>query len=92
MFIGTRDRRGFGQIPIEFDVPRGIIVLDSTDNDRVNSAIVASPGLEVVGTSRRGDGSIAWVTIATPAGPVNVCSIYAPARKETRIAFWRWLE
>lgn len=72
--------------------PGGTIVLDSTENGRVNSMIVASPKLDIIGIEKKRDSSMMWVTVSTPSGPMNFCSVYAPTKKESMIEFWRWLE
>lgn len=57
----------------------GQILTDSPPNGWVNSTIIASKDTKVIGSSRKGDGSMSWLTIATVNGPLNVASIYALA-------------
>lgn len=63
------------QFQLNLMFPGGTIVTDSTKNGRVNSAIVAAHDVEVLGLGRKGDGSLLWITITTPIGPANICSL-----------------
>lgn len=55
------------------------VIIDSASNGWVNLAIVVAKGTQVLGTGRKGDGSMTWVTIATKTRPLNVAFVYAPA-------------
>lgn len=67
-------------------------MVDAIDNGRVNFAIIVAPCVDVIGSSKKGDGSLSWITVSSQSGLVNICSLYAPTKKKCKIEFWKWVE
>jgi exonuclease III len=72
-------------------LPGGTVQLDVTPEGRTGCAIVVAPHLTVLAQGSKGDGTFAWVKVQTEQGTLNIGSVYAPAERGRRLAYWRWL-
>ncbi|KAL3683871.1 hypothetical protein R1sor_001893 [Riccia sorocarpa] len=69
----------------------GTIVVDYACNDRRGAALILHALIKVLGRAVKGDGTVAWVSIQTPDGPLNIMSLYAPNKYPERRPVWNWL-
>lgn len=53
--------------------------------------MVALPHRKVLAQGSRGDGTLAWCTVETEVGHVNIGSVYAPNSRVARIELWKWM-
>lgn len=72
-------------------IPGGTIVLDFDRDQKVGAALVIPPHLQVTRQGTKGDGSLAWATVTTATGDLNIGSIYAPNERNKRKELWEWI-
>ncbi|KAL3684087.1 hypothetical protein R1sor_002109 [Riccia sorocarpa] len=65
-------------------IPGATVVVDLNSEARGGTAIVLTPGVQILNTGTKGDGSCAWATIMTARGPTTIYSVYAPGEPEVR--------
>lgn len=66
-------------------------VVDYSEEDRAGAALIVLSNLIVLDQGSKGDGCLAWCSVATPVGPVSIASIYAPNERARRRDIWDWM-
>ncbi|KAL3678136.1 hypothetical protein R1sor_021092 [Riccia sorocarpa] len=72
-------------------IPGATVVADLNSEARGGTAIVLTPGVQILNTGTKGDGSCAWATIMTARGPTTIYSFYAPGTPRDRRRLWSWM-
>lgn len=52
--------------------------MDYNEEGRAGAAVIVLLGLKVYAQGSKGDGTLAWCTMETPKGRVNVALVYVP--------------
>lgn len=58
--------------------------VDYNEEGRVGATIIVLSNLKVVAQGAKGDGTLAWCTVETSEGNVNIAFVYAPNERARR--------
>ncbi|KAL3675948.1 hypothetical protein R1sor_025896 [Riccia sorocarpa] len=66
-------------------------VIDFTIEGKAGAVLILCNNWKIQSSGVRGDGSVAWASLQTGNGEINIASIHGPTDREERADLWEWM-